>query len=159
MPTMRSNTCGGGPSIDSKVTVGPLEAIAKALALLAAPLPAQPTSAHATTSSNAVATACPAWRNFVDASLIEGSDIVKKVLRLGWERHTGAGPGCLRCGAEVAIDHRSTRGGQYEVGFSCNDRNMSLLAGRRGRSGRCNCRVRVDRKLVCRLWQNADADV
>jgi hypothetical protein len=47
MLTIRSNTCGGGPSIDSKATVGPLALLAVANELLAAPLPAQPASAQA----------------------------------------------------------------------------------------------------------------
>jgi len=60
--TMRSNTGGGGPSIDSKAIVEPppLEAIANEP--LAAPPPAQPPSAHATTSNAAAIIARVAFR-------------------------------------------------------------------------------------------------
>src|ERR1700733_11441272 len=54
-PTMRSNTCGGGPSIDSKATVAPLPP-ARAKEPLAAPPPAQPPSPQAIAiSANAIA--------------------------------------------------------------------------------------------------------
>src|ERR1700753_585873 len=60
-PTMRSNTCGGGPSTDSKVTVGPPPAMAKALPaaweLLMAPPPAQPPRPQANAISVAAITA------------------------------------------------------------------------------------------------------
>jgi hypothetical protein len=50
---MRSNTTCGGPSIDSNATVVPLPPLAIANEPLAAPLAAQPPSAHATMSSAA----------------------------------------------------------------------------------------------------------
>jgi hypothetical protein len=50
---MRSNTAGGGPSIDSKATVAPLPPLAIANEPLAVPPAAQPPSAHATTNSAA----------------------------------------------------------------------------------------------------------
>ena len=53
---MRSNTCGGGPSMDSKATVaGPPLAIANA-PLPAPPFDAQPPSAHAASIAAAIAT-------------------------------------------------------------------------------------------------------
>jgi hypothetical protein len=73
--TMRSNTCGGGPSIDSKVTVAPLPACANGT--LPAPMPAQPPSPQDIASS-AVAMTLRLVRNKVtDVSLIAPSDIVK----------------------------------------------------------------------------------
>ena len=77
---MRSNTCGGGPSINSKATVGPLPLGPGAIANepLAAPPPAQPPSAPATTSSAAAIIARgirKAWA--VMTSLIVPCDIVK----------------------------------------------------------------------------------
>src|SRR6266480_3169423 len=81
--TMRSNTCGGGPSIDSKVTVGPLPAIANEP--LPAPLLAQPPRPPHAIASNAAANAeRGAVRNLVAVRtkvamlfLIAPSDIVK----------------------------------------------------------------------------------
>ena len=77
---MRSNTCGGGPSIDSKATVGPLPLGPAAIANepLAAPPPAQPPSAPATTSSAAAIIARGIRRyRAVMTSLIVPCDIVK----------------------------------------------------------------------------------
>jgi hypothetical protein len=76
---MRSNTCGGGPSIDSKATVEPfpLPLLAIAYESLAAPPPAQPPSAQAIASSAAAIAARPARYKSDDAPLITPSDIVK----------------------------------------------------------------------------------
>jgi hypothetical protein len=49
--TMRSNTCGGGPSMDSKVTVGPRRLPSRTRRWAALPLEAQPPSAHAASSA------------------------------------------------------------------------------------------------------------
>ena len=80
---MRSNTCGGGPSIDSKATVVPLPLPLPAIAneSLAAPPPAQPPSPQATASSAAAIAARGIVRlarcRSDDASLITPCDIVK----------------------------------------------------------------------------------
>ena len=59
--TIRSNTCGGGPSINSKATVGaPPEAIANEPPT--APLPAQPPSPQAIVKRTAAAAARGAVR-------------------------------------------------------------------------------------------------
>src|SRR5882757_2515304 len=79
-PTMRSNTCGGGPSIDSKATVAPplLGPGAIANEPLAAPPPAQPPSAQDTTSSAAAIIARGTRRHrALMTSLIVPCDIVK----------------------------------------------------------------------------------
>jgi len=55
--TIRSKICGGGPSMDSKVTVGPLVALAIAKAPAFAPLPAQPPSPQAIASIAALTAA------------------------------------------------------------------------------------------------------
>src|SRR5579872_2582383 len=70
--TIRSKTCGGGPSIDSKATVGPLVLLAIANELLAAPLPAQPPSAPATANTIADSAAHGDFRRhrLFDAPLI-----------------------------------------------------------------------------------------
>jgi hypothetical protein len=80
--TIRSNTGGGGPSIDSKATVGPLLAIAKES--LPAPPLAQPPSPHAIASSvaaiaarGAVRLAAVARNGVAEGSLIVPCDIVK----------------------------------------------------------------------------------
>jgi len=72
--TIRSNTCGGGPSTDSKVTVGP-SLLAIANELLAATPPAQPPRPQAIASSVAAATAratrwLAAWNKIAGVSLI-----------------------------------------------------------------------------------------
>jgi hypothetical protein len=85
---MRSNTCGGGPSIWSKAIVAPSLAAADpvlevviANEALAPPLPAQPPRVPAHIISNKAAPARNVVRlirsSGVDASLIIGSDIVK----------------------------------------------------------------------------------
>src|SRR5579872_2179415 len=61
--TIRSNTCGGGPSIDSKAIVGPLVLLAIANELLAAPLPAQPPSAPAIATTIADNATCGDFRH------------------------------------------------------------------------------------------------
>src|SRR5579859_5616672 len=71
--TMRSNTCGGGPSIDSNATVGPSVVIANAPEV-AAPPPAQPPRAQAVASQSAAQPARSSVRRgreeVFDASLI-----------------------------------------------------------------------------------------
>src|ERR1700744_5039779 len=91
---MRSNTCGGGPSMDSKVMVGPAAsvAIAKAVALAAGPPAAQPPSAHAAARHNATAPARSSVRcgraEVFDASLIVAfGDIAKTAQRLEQGEH------------------------------------------------------------------------
>jgi hypothetical protein len=78
---MRSNTCGGGPSIESNVTVGLSPGLAIAKAPLLPPLLAQPPSPPATVATNAAKHARSAIRltfaKVVDASLITFCDIVK----------------------------------------------------------------------------------
>jgi hypothetical protein len=79
--TMRSNICGGGPSIDSKAIVAPGPALAMAKAPLPAPPPAQPPSPLAIANMAAaaamrVAVFVKAWGG-VTASLMHPSDIVK----------------------------------------------------------------------------------
>ena len=76
--TIRSNTCGGGPSIDSNATVGPLPVDAIAYEPLAAPPPAQPPSAEATANSAAAIMARGAFRHgAIKVSLIAPCNIVK----------------------------------------------------------------------------------
>src|SRR3954447_17920344 len=65
--TMRSNTFGGGPSIDSKATVAPPPADAKAPAA-GAPPPAHPPSAHnpaSTIAAHKARNAKPAVRSVI----------------------------------------------------------------------------------------------
>src|SRR6185437_8839921 len=83
----------GGPSIDSKVMVGPLAsvAIAKALEFVAAP-PAQPPSALAAARHNATTPARSSVRcgraELIDASLIVAfGDIAKTAQRLEQDEH------------------------------------------------------------------------
>ena len=69
---MRSNTWGGGPSMDSKATVEP-PLLAIANEPLPAPVLAQPPSAHAASSAAAIAARDMirlARSRFADASLI-----------------------------------------------------------------------------------------
>src|SRR5439155_9045450 len=92
-PTIRSNTAGGGPSIDSKATVAPLlPPEAMAYEPLAAPPPAQPPSAHAITSSAAAMIARGAIRlarnRGARVSLIGPCDIVKIHQGLGQGIHS-----------------------------------------------------------------------
>src|SRR5215469_8122062 len=112
---MRSNTCGGEPSMDSKVMVGPVAslAIAKAFAFVAGPLAAQPPSALAAARHN---TTMPA-RNSVrcgraevfDASLIVAfGDIAKTAHRLEREKHR-EWMKSLRSGRNIAIMLRKPR--------------------------------------------------
>jgi hypothetical protein len=80
--TMRSNTCGGGPSIESKATVGLSLGLAIANApLLPPPLLAQPPSALAAIATSPATQARSAIRlsfaKVFDASLITFCDIVK----------------------------------------------------------------------------------
>src|SRR4029077_21181375 len=91
---MRSNTCGGGPSMDSKVMVGPVAsvAMAKSLEFVAGPPAAQPPSAHAAARHNAIAPARNSVRcgraEVFDASLIVAfGDIAKTAQRLEQEKH------------------------------------------------------------------------
>jgi len=77
--TIRSNTGGGGPSIDSNAMVG-LSPPAIANEPLAAPLPAQPPSAQAAASRSVATDARRGVRlartAMIDASLIASCDIV-----------------------------------------------------------------------------------
>src|SRR6195952_4039617 len=80
--TMRSNTCGGGPSIDSNVTVAPPPAMAKdppPAPPLAQPPKAQanPSSAAAIAARAAVRRPLAARNRVADVSLITPCDIVK----------------------------------------------------------------------------------
>src|SRR5215469_14273600 len=92
--TMRSNTCGGGPSMDSKVMVGPAAsvAIAKALAFDAGPPAAQPPSVLAAARHKATTPARNSVRcgrrEVFDASLIVAfGDIAKTAQRLEQGEH------------------------------------------------------------------------
>src|SRR4051794_9560813 len=82
--TMRSNTGGGGPSIDSKATVAPPPADAKAPAA-GAPPPAQPPSAQSPASSIAARkarNAAPAVRSTIgiaSTSLLGRAIALKRV--------------------------------------------------------------------------------
>src|SRR6185437_10043613 len=107
--TMRSNTCGGGPSMDSKVMVGPVVsvAIAKALAFVAAPPAAQPPSALAAAMHNATTPARNSVRcgraKVFDASLIVAfGDIAKTAQRLEQGEHR-EGMKSVRSGRNIAI--------------------------------------------------------
>jgi hypothetical protein len=62
MSTIRSNTCGGGPSIDSKATVGLPPPLAIAKEPLTAPPPAQPPRPQAMASRMAAMAARGAVR-------------------------------------------------------------------------------------------------
>src|SRR5262249_28203371 len=91
---MRSNTCGGGPSMDSKVMVGPAAsvAIAKALEFEGAPPAAQPPSALAAARHSATTPARTSVRwgraEVIDASLIVAfGDIAKTAQRLEHGEH------------------------------------------------------------------------
>jgi hypothetical protein len=80
MLTIRSNTCGGGPSMDSKAIVGPVELFAIANELLAA-LPAQPPSAHVTASRIAATAARGAARQ-TQNKIADGPLIAPKAISL-----------------------------------------------------------------------------
>src|SRR3954471_24591906 len=67
--TMRSNTFGGGPSIDSKATVAPPPADAKAPAA-GAPPPAHPPSAQANAKRSAAAPAVRPTIGIASTSLL-----------------------------------------------------------------------------------------
>jgi hypothetical protein len=83
--TIRSKICGGGPSIDSNATVGPLPpAMAKAPLPAPAPSLTQPPSPHANPSSvtarparGAVRAPAAARNRVAMVSFIAPSDIVK----------------------------------------------------------------------------------
>jgi hypothetical protein len=86
---MRSKTWGGGPSMDSNATVGPLPAGAIAKAPLAPPVApplAQPPSAQVTANNNAVAPARSAvqldWSKVIDAFLTIAPAIALKSINV-----------------------------------------------------------------------------
>src|SRR3954462_9898260 len=91
--TMRSKTCGGGPSIDSNATVAPPPADANALP--AGPPLAHPPSAHSNASSTAArkarGAAGPAMRSSNNISFdvpVTSSDTVKSRQGLGQDSHS-----------------------------------------------------------------------
>src|ERR1700761_1168518 len=107
--TLRSNTCGGGPSMDSKVMVGPEAsvAIANAAEFEAAPPAAQPPSALAAARHNETTPARSSVRcgraGVFDASLIVAfGDIAKTAQRLEREKHR-EGMKSLAAGRNIAI--------------------------------------------------------
>src|ERR1700742_1799721 len=77
-PTMRSNTAGGGPSIDSKATVGPSPAIANDAP--GAPPLAQPPSAPAVANNRATQPARSSARRLRNGTKVDASLIVNAAL-------------------------------------------------------------------------------